>query len=96
MTQLRDCQACIPELFSICSRELKESTTPKTRSSLRVWLRVEEPVTGLPFAQWYIPPVFPAPTTASLPAGGLANATLAPDEDPFKATLLDDVAKRGF
>lgn len=32
----------------------------------------------------------------SLPAGGLTNASFAPDEDPLKATLLDDIAKRGF
>lgn len=65
----------------------------RSRPSPRARLGVEEPVPGLPFAQWYIPPVFPAPT-ASLPAGSLANATLAPDEDPLKAALLDDVAKR--
>nr|KAF6482523.1 telomerase RNA component interacting RNase [Molossus molossus] len=68
----------------------------RPRPTARAWLGVDEPAPGLPFAQWYIPPVFPAPATASLPAGGLANATLAPDKDPLKATLLDDVAKRGF
>lgn len=36
------------------------------------------------------------PARASLPAGSLTNATLAPDEDPLKASLLDDIAKRGF
>lgn len=51
---------------------------------------------AVPRARWYIPPVPPAPAAASVPAGGLANATFAPDEDPLEAALLDDVAERGF